>query len=110
MSIVRANNKFELIDETRFVLKKSLGITVPSGLVTSVINRRSEKIRIGIEEKCPRILIEGIGSFRIKQGKKQSDGNPRKGREYYVKKAHKDNLTNMSVKFVTKFKIVSDGV
>ena len=108
MSFVKSNNKFELVDETRHILRKSIGIKISENLLTRIVNRRSERIREGIEEQCPRILIEGVGSFKIKSGKKQNDNNVKKGRIYYVKKANKHNLTNIKSKFATKFKIVSN--
>ena len=108
MTFVKANNKQELIDEVRHVLRKSMNIKASDDLVNRIVNRRSERIREGIESKCPRILMEGIGSFKIKQGKHKVNG-VRKGREYYVRKHNKFTLANIEAKFVTGFKIVSNG-
>ncbi len=102
----KARNKQELVDETRYTARKKLGLTVSDGLVNYIINSRSNRIREAMENKVPRIIIPGIGSFKIKQGKNRFD--IKKGREYYVKKMRLDNLRNMSPKFVTTFKVVGD--
>lgn len=102
----KARNKSELIDETKYIVRKSLGIKLPDILVTRIINSRSDKIHDGIENKVPRIIIGGIGSIHIKKGKNRFD--VKKGREYYVKKANKYNTSHINHKFALKFKIVSN--
>jgi len=103
---VKSENKVELIDETRLEIKKTFNITVPSGLVARVINDRANTVKKGIENKIPRIIIGGIGSFVIKQGK--SRFAVKLGREYYVRKNTKDR-NKLEPRFRYEYKVVSHG-
>lgn len=90
-----ANSKRELLYRVRFDLEKSFGIEVPLELVSRVIRDRAGTIRTGMENKIPRMIIQGVGSFTIK-----------KGRENALKKAGKIKDTGNIFGF--KYKSVSN--
>lgn len=102
---VRSNNKTELIDETRLEIKKGLNINFPTNLITRVVNDRAITIKKSIELKVPRIIIGGIGSFVIKQGKNRFP--IKKGREYYVRKLSV-NDSKLNPRLLIKFKLTGD--